>query len=87
MKKLLLFAAIIILSLFSSEMFSQESLTTGKPFDGDIYHTGGNFGIGTVNPNYLLHLYAGNNTGIRLEKFFDETPKGPGPWLNFFLRC
>ncbi|MCF6367161.1 MAG: hypothetical protein L3J35_13300, partial [Bacteroidales bacterium] len=40
--------------------------TTINPYTGDIYHTGGNVGIGTYKPFKLLHLYSDTITTVRL---------------------
>ncbi|MCF6367125.1 MAG: hypothetical protein L3J35_13120 [Bacteroidales bacterium] len=51
--------------------------TTINPYTGDIYHTGGNIGIGVEIPKQLLHLFVDRNVNssfsvMRLETVFQK---------------
>ncbi len=72
---------ILLLVMFFGQNKTSAQLPMGTnltPYLGDIYHIGGNIGIGTDTPEQLLHIYADINTkpifsAVRLETIF---PKG-----------
>jgi len=62
----------ILLSMFFYEKtYSQNPIGTSlHPIVGDLYHTGGNIGIGTQSPKELLHIFSSSGIpAIRLENY------------------
>ena len=58
--------AIFVTSFSYSQAQHIATKTTG--YAGDIYHTGGKFGVGTNNPLKLLQVYGSSNVSILLTK-------------------
>ena len=62
----MLYAIFNINSTFGQNYIKAEEASTAI---GNIYHTGGNLGIGTTSPEKELSIYAQDNTTFRIEEF------------------
>lgn len=64
---------LLMLIIFSNQTFGQNPIGKSlQPIVGDLYHTGGNIGIGTDTPYKLLHLYSDTVTTLRLSSMCDK---------------
>lgn len=68
---------------------SNAPIGEGTAYDGNLYHTGGNLGIGIRTPQKLLHIYSMYNlssgpelSAIRLQNK-EMNNKGPGPGTSY----
>ena len=70
---------------FNSMAYGQNSpIAKGlSPVTGNLYHLGGNLGIGTNNPQKKLHIHSIGNTTLRLSETCAKCNYAFGFW-DFF---
>ncbi|MBN2663972.1 MAG: hypothetical protein JXR68_10015 [Bacteroidales bacterium] len=71
-KHFLLVVFTVIFNLPFSQLNAQNIRADGGVYPGNIYHMGGNIGIGTTQPNAQIDIYGSDSASIRLSKIYSN---------------